>query len=333
MEYYNIYVGARRPATALMGFLEKGSGQTITKGEVTEVPLEVGAHGFPNYSKVWGKRVILGEDKKPVNGQGIVSLEDTRYKGDIQFLKYGEAGGYFIEVRYLDTCSTLDMQFQINRLKLTVKGDEDKWYIKLPPGENRINPVEKPMFVEFLKVHHCNRSSRSKSPNATLVVYEEIGEETMDMTGIKVRESKGDAIFVVKNASLKVGQIKNLLKVIGEIPEGVGKPIDGRASEQEIYNLILELADINPQFLLDRIENFKRGISDLFIKATSFNIMDLTKHGQIALEVAGKKEILLDKVPGNGNQEKILQWLFENYLNEDNFAALARLKDVCDKIK
>lgn len=333
MEYYNIYVGAKRPASALMGFLEKGSGQTITKGEVIEIPLEVGAHGFPNYSKVWGKRVIMDQDKKVVQTNGIVNIEDPRYKGDIQFLKYGDKDGYFIEVRYLDTCSTLDMQFQINRLKLIIRGDEDKWYIKLPPGENRISPVEKPMFVEFLKVHHCNRNSKSKSPNATLVIYEEIGEDTMDMTGIKVRESKGDAIFIVKNAALKTGQIKNLLKVIGDIPEGIGRPIDNRASEQEVYNSILELADMNPQFLLDRIENFKRGISDLFIKATSFNIMDLAKHGQIALEVNGKKEILLDKVPGNGNQEKILQWLFENYLNEDNFAALARLKDVCDKIK
>ena len=325
-EYYSIYVGSKRPAHALVGFLEKNQGQTIIKGDAQEIPLEVGAHGFSNYSKVWARRVIPGAD----TGNKIINIEDPNYKGDLEFLKYGDPKGYPVEIRYLDTSMTLDLQFQLIRLKIILKPDEDKWYIRLPAGENRFDSKTHATYIQFLKVHHMNKDSKSKSPNATGTMYEEISEDNMDMTGIKTRESKGDAIFLVKNASLKVGQIKSLFQVVGN---NENSKIDIRASEQEIYNGLLEMADNDPKFILDRIDSYKKVISDLFEKAKAFSIIDLAKHGQIALEDKGKKEILLDKVPGNGNQEKILMWLFENFLNEDIFKALGRLKDVCDAIK
>jgi hypothetical protein len=328
MEHYSIYVGAKRPATALVGFLEKNQGQAITKGEVKEIPLEVGAHGFSNYSKVWGRRVIEGQEKS----DKLVNVEDPNYKGSIQFLKYGDSKGHFLEIRYLDTCASLDLQYQTLRLRIAIKPDEDKWYIKLPAGENRFDPKKDGTFIQFLQVHHMNKQSKSKSPNAIGTMYEEINEDTIDETNIKVRESKGDAIFLVKNAANKAGQIKNLLIAVGTIPME-GKRIDIRASEREIYDGLMEMADTDPQFLLDRVDNFKRQVSDCFEKAKAYKVIDLTKHGQIAIEDGGKKEILLDKVDGNGNEEKILLYLYENFLNEDIFKALARLKDVCDKIK
>lgn len=326
-EHYSIYVGAKRPASALVGFLEKNQGQSIIKGDAQEIPLEVGAHGFSNYSKVWGRRIIIGQE----DSNKIVNVEDPNYKGDIQFLKYGDAKGYPIEIRYLDTCASLDLQYQLLRLKIVIKADEDKWYIKLPAGENRFDYKNQAGFIQFLKVHHMNKDSNSKSPNAIGTMYEEINEGNMDMRETKTRESKGDAIFLVKNASLKVGQIKSLFQIVGN---NDNSKMDIRASEQEIYTGMLELADTDPQFILDRLDNFKKIISNLFEKAKAFQIIDLTKHGQIAIEPSpGKKEILLDKVPGNGNQEKILQWLFENFLNEEIYKSLARLKAVCDEIK
>ena len=328
MEFYSIYVGAKRPATALVGFLEKNQGQSIIKGEAKEVSLDVGAHGFSNYSKVWGRRVIPGKE----TGNKTIGVEDPDYKGDIKFLKHGDPSGYPIEIRYLDTCASLDLEYQKIRLRIVIRPDEDKWYLKLPAGENRFDPAKEPMLVQFLKVHHMNKNSKSKSPNAIGIMYEEINEETIDETDIRVRESKGDAIFLVKSAANKSGHIRNLLISIGVIPME-GKQIDIRASEREIYDSLLEMADTDPKFLLTRVDEFQRSISDCFVKAKSFNIIDLTKHGQIALEVNGKKEILLDKVQGNGNEEKTLQWLYDNFLNEDVFKGLARLKEVCDQIK
>ena len=137
-------------------------------------------------------------------------------------------------------------------------------------------------------------------------------------------DAKFDAISIVKTAekdNTLVG-LKNLSKALSKL---VAIDLD----DENIYSELLKLADTEPDVFLGQIEEHKRWISNMFVKAESFKLLDLTKDGFIA---AGKdsKEVIASGLPVKS--KKMLEYILENCFESEASITISKLKQIVDKI-
>jgi hypothetical protein len=329
MGKYIIHAGTERPAFITGQYLEKGSGQTLTKQGSPKIALAVRRQdiAIPNRSELWGCRL----DKSGNMPENPLNVKDTNYSGKVKWLKWGDPKGTLIVARFLKGYNTLDLQYQnlvLNadaNIRETDESSSDAFFLMLQSGLNEFDEATDPLKIEYFKVHHYNQNSTSRNPEHINFMFKEkddVAEQTFEA---KTIDQKWDAVAIVKNAAKdnSLQSLKNLCKALGKV-------IDEVPSDETIYNVLLQVADEKADVFLGQINEHKKWISNLFVKADSFKLFDLTKDGTI---VAGdtKKEILATEVPAKG--EGMKQWLLENCFEEKASQAIYTLKNITDKIK
>lgn len=327
---YVIQVGNERPGEAIVA-------QANKKGEPTGAQMKryipVGSHLIINQARVWGRRVIAG---KPKADGSEIEFNTVGYKGEIEFMDWGKEGGYAIEIRYLPQSRSLDFEYQQNVQKIVVRENNEGRNVKgshivLSAGENKFDEEKDELFVKCLRVHPQNRDSKSKNPDPTIkgFKYYEVTDEHVDQGSIKRIESSIEASTFVKNLSNKPSEIKNLFKIMGDRPEfGETNLLSG---DLQIYKVLLEYANAEPVDFFYLIGQYKKGVEDVFRKAESYKALDLTKDGHIALEVAGKKHLILSDIKAKG--EGMIQWMLEHYYEDEVFMATQSFKELVTKLK
>lgn len=327
-EKYTIIAGpVSRPETVEVGVLEKGSGQTVISGATAKAMHKRADIGFPNYTEAWGVRVI-SDSKIP---DERIDVSDTRYKGQIKPLKWGDPKGYLIPCRYLRGYNTLDQQYQdiILKVKDTIREDTeasaDAFFLRVQSGDNVYDPETDPYLVLMLRIHCMNENSVSKSPEAQNFMYREATEGQKAEKETKVFTAKFEALKVVNEAAQdnSLQRLKNLYQIVSSI-------VDQEVKDNDLYRYLSILADTKPDAFLGQINEWKKNVSNTFEKLKSYSAIDLEKDGHI---VAGqtKKELVGEDVPGK--KEAMLDWVLVNYTDAKAFEITFKLKQIADKLK
>jgi len=324
-EKYVVYAGDERPAFIQANYIEKGSGQTRTEqGKKPQVYANrPGDVGFPNMTEAWGVRL----NKKGEVPDTPLSVTDTaNYAGKIKWLKWGEEGGCAIVARWLSGYDTLDYQYQKLVLKADdkISEDSDVWFITLKSGLNEFSEKTEVTKAELLKITSYNRDSVSKNPDVVGFMFHERSEESELKDEGKKIDAKWDAISIVKTAAKD-----NTLVWLKNLSKALSKLVTVELDDENIYSELLKLADTEPDVFLGQIEEHKRWVSNMFVKAESFKLLDLTKDGFIA---AGKdsKEVIASNLPVKGR--KMLDYILENCFESEASTTISKLKQITDKI-
>ena len=323
MGKYQIFCGRKRETNALAGYLERGRND-ILKGEPKEVSIQVGAYGIPNGTEAWGIRLIKG--KKPDH---IVNVEDDNYSGEIEFVKWGTQTNIAtpIRCRYVPGYRTIDKDYQDLRLKVTIP--EDSAYaalITLSHGPNEFDEQREFSLVQMLKVHHHNEHSVFHNPEAEGWMYKEMIQEEIDRDETKEIDNKFDCILLVNQASSKPESIRNLFDIV----KGIETKEVNKDDVQEIFTTLKLFADQKPHVFASRVHEYKRRVSDVFSKLESYNAIDLTKDGFIAVGQT-KKEPILDNIPAKGKD--MITWAYDNFLEPQVFDGIQRIEKIAEKLK
>lgn len=323
MGKFQIYCGRKRETNALAGYLEKGRNDII-KGEPKEVSIQVGAYGIPNGTEAWGIRLVKG--KRPDH---IINVEDENYSGEIEFVKWGSHPNIAtpIRCRYVPGYRTIDKDYQDLRLKVTIP--EDSAYaalITLSHGPNEFDEQRDYALVQMLKVHHHNEHSVFCNPEAEGWMFKEIVQEEMDKEETKEIDSKFDCILLVNKASSKPDSIRALFDIV----KGIETKEVNKDDIQDIYTTLKLFADQKPQIFSNRVQQYKRKVSDVFSKLESYNAIDLTKDGFIAVGQT-KKEPILHDIPAKGKD--MVSWAFDNFLEPEVYEGIQKIEKIADKLK
>jgi hypothetical protein len=328
---YVIQVGNERPGEAIVAQVNKKTGEPTGPQMKRYIP--VGSHLIINQARVWGRRVIAG---KPKADGTEIEFNTLGYKGEIEFMDWGKDGGYAIEIRYLPQSRSLDFEYQQNVQKIVVRDNQEGNHILgssivLAAGENKFDSQKDDLFVECLRVHPQNRDSKSKNPDPAIkgFKYYEVTDEHVDKGSITRIETSIEASTFVKNLSNKPSEIKNLFKIMGDRPEfGETNLLSG---DLQIYKVLLEYANAEAVDFFYLIAQYKKSVEDAFRKAESYKSLDLTKDGHIALEVAGKKHLIMSDIKAKG--EGMVQWMLEHYYEDEVFMATQSFKELVSKLK
>lgn len=320
---YVISVGRDRIEEGQTGQIDRG---TRTPNKLTPVMIPVGGYFIPSTTMAWGRRVI---DGKPRANKSMISPTDNDYKGEIEFLKWGHPDGEKILVQYLDGCSSFDKVYQEKRLNMLPSNEESS--IELQQGENRFNFDSEETKINFLKITSANKNSLSKDHTKIKgFVFRELDkdDEYNEKDVLKIA-SIGRAINVVSNIESKPGELKVLYDILGgkeAIPE-----VTDRKNEFQIYPALMKFAAYKESEFFQKIEEYKRKVSDMFSKAESYQLLDLTLNGSIQLSIDGKKKEILKDIPTKGDAMK--DWVMENYTNADVAQMIQTLEADLKKIK
>lgn len=323
---YVIQVGNEKPAEAIIATPNKKTGEPM--GPQMKTYKKVGSHLIINRARVWGRRYMTKDGKKVT---GDIEFNTVGYRGDVEFMDWGADGGYAIDIRYLPQSRSLDYEYQANVQKIIVNPDQDGAHIMLDSGENKFDPKKNEVLIAFLKVYPQNRDSKSKNPDPAIKghKYYEVTDEDVDQTDIKRIESSIAASKVVNDLSNKPDQLRNLFKILGERGEfGDTNLLSG---DLQIYKVLLQYSNAFPVDFFYLIDQYKAGVEDDFKKAESYKALDLTKNGHIALEVEGQKKIIMSDIKGKG--EEMIQWMVDNYCEEEVFKATQIFKELVSKLK
>lgn len=323
---YVIQVGNETPAEAIIATPNKKTGEPM--GPQMKTYKRVGSHLIINRARVWGRRFMMKDGKKVTTD---IEFNTVGYKGDIDFLEWGTEGGYAIDIRYLPQSRSLDYEYQANVQKIVVNPEQDGAHIILKAGENKFDPKKQELLITFLKIYPQNRDSLSKNPDPAIKghVYYEVTDEHVDQTSIKRIETSIAASKLVNDLSNKPDQIRNLFKILGQRDEfGTTSLLSG---DLQIYRVLLEYANANAVDFFYLIGEYKREVEDAFKKAESYQALDLTKDGHIALEISGKKNLIISDLKAKGHG--MIDWMIEHYYEEEIFKATQIFKELVSKLK
>jgi hypothetical protein len=317
---FKIFAGPER-GSALVGFLQRGDRTRLsTDTEAIEVNNFDGNVLFPNLFNAWGRRIAEGKDG--VN----CDANDSNYKGEIEFLSWGDEKGNLIQCRYMAGHKTLDYNYQVQRLGLpkhnTSEGAPHNWIV-IPMGENEITPND-PAYSALIKIHPMNKDSICRSPNVHVYQWHEVKE--MDAVKEKVTDIdfEWDAINIVKSSASSGKKMNILFDLIG----GDSVIVYDKSDEGSKFEGMKVYAKENPKKVLDAVNQFKQDVQSSISKAESFEAFDLSVKGVIKVKKNDSKVVLISDVPASG--KNMLQWLYENCMEPNVFAAYGKLKSYCD---
>lgn len=331
---YVIQVGHYAPQKVIVSVPNKDGNPSA---DVAEVYKTVGAHLLINRARVWARRV-QNNGKPILDSEGeeqVLELTDSRYRGKLEFLEWGDVktGAQAIDIRYIPQSQSLDVSFQdiIQKIQLDAEGKDGSAFIELRAGENKFDYKTQALFIEYLKVHPQNRSSVCKNPDPKIkgYTYHDVNDENTDKSGVQKIESELTAGNFVMGISNKVGSLKNLLEVL--ISKGVDfGDTSVLSTDLSIYTALLNFARSRAGDFGFYVNDFKKDISNLFEKAKTYNALDLTKNGFIAMLVNSKKEIVFDDANGKGDE--MINWVMDNFLEQSVYERIKHLKALCDKL-
>ena len=330
-EGYVIHVGHHGPADAIVGVPDRQTRRPT--GDQFEVKKSVGSYLIMNRASVWGRRVLpdgkLPKNKEKQDQEDVMEVTDIRYKGDLQFLNWGDdkLGAQAIEIRLLPNSRSLDYDYQRNIQKIEVRVEQDLDQIQLTPGRNEFDYDKESLKIRYLKVHPQNRDSKSKNPDPKIKMYTyyEVTDAATDKGGIKAQEAGLVAGSFVMGYSEKPAALRNLIQLFKEYDVDFGE-ITPLSPPSDIYSALLKFAQTKPGDFASHVQNYKIRVQDSFEWADSHKALDLTKNGFIALVINNKPNIVWDSAEGKGKE--MIEWVLENYPDEyetiKEFMALSR---------
>lgn len=322
---YIIQVGNEKPQEAIVAQPNKRGEPT---GDQFKRYMRVGSHLIMNRARVWGVRVI-GDKKKMDDGRPI-AFDTVGYTGELEFLPWEHNDGLLIDIRYDPVCRSLDFDYQEKRLRLDVSSEKAMAQIILNTGQNKYDTKKGALLIQFLKVVPSNRDSKSKNPNPEVKGYTfyEMTDDHVDSVSIKKRESNIDAGNIVKGLSNNPQKLRNLFDIMGQREEF--GDTNRLSSDLQIYKVMLEYSESNPEDFFSLITEYKKGVMDNFDKAKSYKALDLTKDGHIAFLNGQKAEVLISGIKAKG--EKMIDYMIENYLEDEVYRATDIFKQLANKL-
>jgi hypothetical protein len=335
MSGYVIKVGHHAPQPVIIGFPDKNTGMPV--GEFFETVRQNGAVQIINRARVWCRRV-MPDGKLPADTS--IEANDPKYKGTLEFLDWqdNKTGAQAIEIRFLTMSSSLDYDYQRTVQKIETKVEDGTDFLYFNPGENKYDPKTEALYIQFLKVHPQNRDSKSKNPDPKIKGYSfyEVNDDNSDRTSIHTKEISLDAGILVRGLSSKNNQLRNLFDIlkqqitnINELP--VFSNISHLSTETDIYRALLMYTETEPDQLLLHVDRYKKELLEKFEWAKSHDALDITKDGFIALLIDGKPNILWKEVPEKG--KKMLDWVIDNFVEEEVYIQSRNFKKLCEKLK
>lgn len=337
MPGYSIIAGYYGPQEVFVAEADKKNlGQP--KNGVPQIKrfIQAGAQMIINSAYVWGRRVVNGKPLKDAEGNEITpEVTHKDYRGDIEFLKWGNEKGSVIRVRYLPQSNSLDAEYQDAVQKIQIdkdKGIEDIFpMLKLSSGENKFDDVAQKRLVSFLKVHPSNRDSESKNPDPAIKgwVYFEVTDALKNTKVVKSIEESGDAVTLVKGYSGNAEKIKALFFIMG--PQSEFGRIDKLSPDFQIYEALLVFADTQATRFLARINEHKLAMYEVFSKAKSYNALDLTKKGNVVFVNGDQKQMIWERA--EGKNEEMLEWAISNFADPEVYGGFTILSDLVQKLK
>ena len=330
---YVINVGRERPEKVIVAHVNKRTGEPI-QNTVMDRFVAVGTHLVINKCMVWGRRFIKeanGKKRYEANEGGPIEFNTPKYGGDIEFLKWGDQTGSAIEIRYLPQSRSLDVEYQDNIQRIRVDQDKGLAQLELGAGQNKFDYETDYLKVEFLKVHPQNRDSVSKNPNPEIkgFTYYEVTDAMVNKHAIDSMESMIEAGYLIKSLSEKPHSIRSIFDIMVEAGVDFGQT-NQLSNDGAIYESLLTLAQNHGSEFNRNLEDYKKGLSDLFEYAKSHNALDLTKDDVIALEVEKKKEIILSNAEGKKGGQ--LDWVLVNFHEEGVYENLKKFKSLVSKL-
>lgn len=274
-------------------------------GDPVPVKLMLGAFSFSNYSRVWAKRL-----KEP---------KTLRPTGQLEFLPWGEEGGEVVEIRYLSTSQSLDKQYQIN-VEKNLGTDEDV-EMKLDIGNNDFDVDISKVKIEFLKHHSWNGDNKSRNPDISTVMFYELKPGADLKSRMAEVKRRNEAEKVVLDA-LDNGSLIALANIFGEDP----KTEDGY-----LQTLLMNKVDANHEVFLKILDDAKKDILGGLENAEELGVLSGKDKGEMIIRIDGNDVPLL---PGNFQKgSSTALYLYENFLDEDVFEAIARVNKATEDYK
>lgn len=327
-ESYLIEAGSpNRAETVERGELEKGSGQTIKRGETIQTMLKRADIGIPNWTEAWAVRL----DKDGNIPKEPLDVKSPDYKGQIKELKWGDAKGCMVICRFLKGYNTIDMLYQniVLNANLNIREDDptsaDDFYLRLQSGDNIYDVESNKYLIQMYRVHYMNESSVSKSPESMKSMFREVTEEDTQQKDVKSYSTKFEALKIVNEAAEDntLSKLKNLLTIVQQL--GTEEPKDN-----DLFRYISMLADTQYDLFLSKINEYKKNLSNVVEKAKSYKAIDLTKDGVIVAGVT-KLELIGEGVPGK--KDGMIDWLMQNFLDQKAWEIIFKLKQITDNLK
>ena len=103
------------------------------------------------------------------------------------------------------------------------------------------------------------------------------------------------------------------------------------SGDLQIYLTLLDYSTRYPEDFMSLVNGHKREMQENFEKAKSYKALDISKDGHIAFIDGAKPQLILSNAKGKG--EKMLDWMIENYLDEEVYNATQIFKKLVDKLK
>lgn len=307
-KYYTIIAGNHQPQPALQGVLEKTTG--LPKGEEIQIMLTVGRIQIPNWSEVWGKRVIEGKDEKD-----DVSVTDKDYRGEIKFLPYGAAGGEAIEVRWLPNSKSLDKQYQDTVLKLKLR--DEHVLIDLEQGLNDFDEATQGTLIQMLRVHGRNGDSVSRNPDIREQDYREYNPEKMKTSKAEKLQRLTTAMTMVFETEGKDSKIEIMASIQG---------LDAAKQSEILFNDLLTKAEKDPVTFLKVYQDYKKRVKELMDNSIELKLLDDGVDGLLSYFVKQKKEVLISNIPATYPGKRMLVYVTDNILDSEIHSAIGKLK-------
>jgi hypothetical protein len=287
------------------------------------------AIGIPNYTEAWGVRL----DKDGNIPETPLPVRDPRYTGQIKEMKWGTAGGYIIECRYLKGYNTIDLQYQNLVLNAGEKFKEDTEaagdvaYLNFQSGDNFYDPETQPYLVQMLRVHLWNESSEARNPESRTFFLREKDFEEESMKSEIQFDSKREALNIVADAAMDNTneQLLNLLQVVSAISPQTPK-------EMNTYRYLQALADTQPEPFVRTVKEYKRKLSDAFEYMKSDKKIDFTVDGKIIIWEEEKKKQTFDEIKGKKEDAK-MEYVLDNFLSPKVWTLSFQIIQIVNNLK
>jgi hypothetical protein len=264
-KFYSIIVGGE-PAKVEVGFL--GDDGRPKPGSLVGY-IETAGIAVQNYARVWGKRQIDPKTKEP--------------NGTIDFLPWDDEKGELIEIRFLKTSSSLDMEYQ---KKKGVRVSDKDAEILLSVGINNFDVVTDKARIEMIKHHYQNGDNISREPGIP-VVYYEYDSTKATKADTEDRRLRQQAENIVMDAN--DDNVQSL-----EILASLFHDIEPRQQQDVLYTELLERAD-RYGFFLDVLAHHRSEFRNLVEKAIEVELIDVSSN-DIYIVKNGHKDILLQSI-------------------------------------
>jgi hypothetical protein len=263
----------KEPAQVMIGHIDPLTGQP--KGGSWTATQSVGETAIPNYSTAWG-----------IETKGA----DGKLTGEIEFLQWGDQKGGQIRLRYLPSCPSLSLNYQIEK-KMDVEDEDTEIVVAI--GLNKYSEVEDKWLVQMLKHHGLNKSNKSRNPRHNFVMfkdYDPAQELKFEANDIERRQEAERIVLDARDN-------EEALRVLAEIFE-----MDPEVPEKYLLKQLLAVTQNHVHFF-KVMEAFTKQYGDVLAKAKEVGLIDFTPDG-ISVMMGGTKEPLLSGLDVEGYKGK-----------------------------